>query len=244
MIYDSEINNINNVDKLLDMKNNELENKKDDKEVVETTSVSVEENNEVVHPAKNRRKKSEASDPVQEKQENIVHDYYKSEVSIDVIKLYPDVIDPAYAHRGDACMDLRANNIYSVVDEMGNEVNFPKDFESITIKQGWIVKFGTGLRINLPKGYSSDILIRSGLSSKEGLILMNGKGEIDCPYTGELIIPIGKLNKKLTTINKNERIAQFKPMPQIFMNLNYVDKFVYDESNERGENGLGSSGLK
>ena len=217
----------------LDIKNNELENKKDDKEVVETTSASVEENNEVVQPAKNRRKKSEASDPVQEKQENIVHDYYKSEVSVDVIKLYPDVIDPAYAHRGDACMDLRANNIYSVVDEMGNEVNFPKDFESITIKQGWIVKFGTGLRINLPKGYSSDILI-----------LMNGKGEIDCPYTGELIIPIGKLNKKLTTINKNERIAQFKPMPQIFMNLNYVDKFAYDESNERGENGLGSSGLK
>lgn len=229
----------------LDMKNNELENKKDDKaEVVETTSASVEENNEVVQPAKNKRKKAEASDPVQEKQENIVHDYYKSEVSIDVIKLYPDVQDPKYAHKGDACMDLRANNIYSVVDEMGNEVDFPKEFESITIKQGWIVKFGTGLRINLPKGYSSDILIRSGLSSKEGLILMNGKGEIDCPYTGELIIPIGKLNKKLTTINKNERIAQFKPMPQIFMNLNYVDKFAYDESNERGENGLGSSGLK
>ena len=227
------------------MKNNELENKKDDKaEVVETTSASVEENNEVVQPAKNKRKKAEASDPVQEKQENIVHDYYKSEVSIDVIKLYPDVQDPKYAHKGDACMDLRANNIYSVIDEMGNKVDFPKDFESITIKQGWIVKFGTGLRISLPKGYSSDILIRSGFSSDEGLVLMNGKGEVDCPYNGELIISIGKLNKKLTTINKNERIAQFKPMPQIFMNLNYVDKFAYDESNERGENGLGSSGLK
>ena len=72
----------------LDMKNNELDNRKDDKaEVVETTSASVEENNEVVQPAKNRRKKAEASDLVQEKQENIVHDYYKSEVSIDVIKL-------------------------------------------------------------------------------------------------------------------------------------------------------------
>lgn len=228
----------------LDMKNNELDNKKDDKAEVPETSASVEENNEVVQPAKSKRKKAEASDPVQENQEKIVHDYYKSEVSIDVIKLYPDVIDPVYAHKGDACMDLRANNIYSVVDEMGNEVNFPKDFKSITIKQGWIVMFGTGLRINLPKGYSSDILIRSGLSSKEGLILMNGKGEIDCPYTGELIISIGKLNKKLTTINKNERIAQFKPMPQIFMNLNYVDKFAYDESNERGENGLGSSGME
>ena len=226
----------------LDIKNNELEHKKENKtEVAETSDPVIDENKEVVQQSKSKKKKAEAPDTSQDK---IVHDYYKSEVSIDVIKLYPDVIDPAYAHRGDACMDLRANNIYSVVDEMGNEVNFPKDFESITIKQGWIVKFGTGLRINLPKGYSSDILIRSGLSSKEGLILMNGKGEIDCQYTGELIIPIGKLNKKLTTINKNERIAQFKPMPQIFMNLNYVDKFAYDESNERGENGLGSSGLK
>lgn len=227
---------------VLDMKNKELDNKKDDKaEASETASASVGENNEAIQPAKSKRKKAEASDPVQEK---IVHDYYKSEVSMDVIKLYPDVQDPKYAHKGDACMDLRANNICSVVDEMGNEVDFQKEFESITIKQGWIVKFGTGLRINLPKGYSADILIRSGLSSKEGLVLMNGKAEIDCTYTGELVIPIGKLNKKLTTINKNERIAQFKPMPQIFMNLNYVDKFEYDENNERGENGLGSSGLK
>lgn len=186
-------------------------------------------------PAKKKQQQKKASSPKSK--------YYLDEISVKVVKMRDDAILPAYAHEGDACMDLRANNIISVMDANGN-VRPVDDFSSIMLMKGWVVKFGTGISLDLPDGWSADILIRSGISSNEGLVLMNGKGEVDTTYNGELIVAIGKINGKPTVIQKNERIAQFKPMRQTKMNLEVVEAFEHDEDNERGADGLGSSGLK
>lgn len=216
------------------------------------TSVEEEAKNEKLSPAKRGRK------PKHQKQENnvevakeedvvnytLIDGYYHQQLDIGVLKLYPDVILPEYKHLGDACMDLRANNIIWIKNEMGVKLKVPENFESITIYQGYTVKFGTGLKIDLPKGWAADIKIRSGVSSEEAIILMNGEGKVDNPYTGEWCFCIGKINKCPFTINKNDRLMQFELRPQIKCNLIEINEIKVDKNNERGDGGFGHSGLQ
>lgn len=224
------------------------------KDVYDTESTSVEEEpkNEKPSPAKRGRK------PKQQKQENnievakeedvinytLIDGYYHQQLDVGVLKLYPDVILPEYKHLGDACMDLRAHNIIWIKNEMGVKLKVPENFESITIYQGYTVKFGTGLKIDLPKGWAADIKIRSGVSSEEAIILMNGEGKVDNPYTGEWCFCIGKINKCPFTINKNDRLMQFELRPQIKCNLIEINEIKVDKNNERGDGGFGHSGLQ
>lgn len=218
----------------------------------EPTSVEEEAKNEKLSPVKRGRK------PKQQKQENnievakeedvinytLIDGYYHQQLDVGVLKLYPDVILPEYKHLGDACMDLRAHNIIWIKNEMGVKLKVPENFESITIYQGYTVKFGTGLKIDLPKGWAADIKIRSGVSSEEAIILMNGEGKVDNPYTGEWCFCIGKINKCPFTINKNDRLMQFELRPQIKCNLIEVSEIKVDKNNERGDGGFGHSGLQ
>lgn len=174
----------------------------------------------------------------------LIDGYYFQEVELGIVKLRPDVILPEYKHLGDACMDLRANNIKWIKNEMGVKLKVPEDFESVTIYQGYTVKFGTGIKVKLPEGWAADVKIRSGVSSDEAIILLNGEGKIDCPYTGEWCFCIGKINKSPFTINKNDRLMQFEPRPQIKMRLKEIDCIEVDENNQRGEGGFGHSGLQ
>lgn len=218
----------------------------------EPTSVEEEPKNEKLSSSKRGRK------PKHQKQENnvevakeedvvnytLIDGYYHQQLDIGVLKLYPDVILPEYKHLGDACMDLRANNIIWIKNEMGVKLKVPENFESITIYQGYTVKFGTGLKIDLPKGWAADIKIRSGVSSEEAIILMNGEGKVDNPYTGEWGFCIGKINKCPFTINKNDRLMQFELRPQIKCNLIEINEIKVDKNNERGDGGFGHSGLQ
>lgn len=175
----------------------------------------------------------------------LTHDFYQRSVRVGIIREYPDVILPAYAHNGGACMDLRAYAVESYVNENG--ISLPvkgKDFEYITLHRGCVVKFDTGIRLDIPKGWSVDMMVRSGLSCNHGIILMNGKAEIDCTYRGKLIVALGLIGGKPYTFVKNERIAQFKAVPNIYMELEEIANFEEDSKNQRGESGLGSSGKK
>lgn len=232
------------------------------KDVYDPEPINVEEEpkNEKPSPAKRGRKPKQqkqednveavkAEDVVEEQIKDVVNytlidGYYHQQLDVGVLKLYPDVILPEYKHLGDACMDLRANNIIWIKNEMGVKLKVPENFESITIYQGYTVKFGTGLKIDLPKGWAADIKIRSGVSSEEAIILMNGEGKVDNPYTGEWCFCIGKINKCPFTINKNDRLMQFELRPQIKCNLIEINEIKVDKNNERGDGGFGHSGLQ
>lgn len=232
------------------------------KDVYDPEPINVEEEpkNEKPSPAKRGRKPKQqkqednveavkAEDVVEEQIKDVVNytlidGYYHQQLDVGILKLYPDVILPEYKHLGDACMDLRAHNIIWIKNEMGVKLKVPENFESITIYQGYTVKFGTGLKIDLPKGWAADIKIRSGVSSEEAIILMNGEGKVDNPYTGEWCFCIGKINKCPFTINKNDRLMQFELRPQIKCNLIEVSEIKVDKNNERGDGGFGHSGLQ
>ncbi|MGB1084784.1 MAG: dUTP diphosphatase, partial [Ilumatobacteraceae bacterium] len=87
---------------------------------------------------------------------------------VDVQRLDPEMPLPAYAHPGDAGIDLYAR-------------------ESIVIRSGGgRVLMPTGIAVAIPLGWAGFVLPRSGLALKHGLSVVNSPGLIDSAYRGEL----------------------------------------------------------
>jgi len=111
--------------------------------------------------------------------------------------------------------------------------------ESIKINPHETVKIGTGLSIEIPKGYFGGIVARSGLATKQGLAPANKLGICDSDYIGEYIIALHNDTNIQQTVEPNERIAQLVVMPYLNVDFNIVDNL---SDTKRGERGFGSTG--
>lgn len=143
-------------------------------------------------------------------------------INIKVQKTREDAIIPEYAHEEDAGMDVYSTKDYLLL---------PKHRTLI----------GTGLKIEIPKGYEMQIRPKSGLALREGITVLNTPGTIDSSYTGEAGIILINHSSKPYKIEKGQKIAQI-----IFNKIERV-KFVETDkikTTNRGNNGFGSTGLK
>lgn len=102
------------------------------------------------------------------------------------------------------------------------------------------IKIGTGLKIALPCGTFGAIYPRSGLATKQNLIIRNTVGIIDEDYRGELIVAVYNDSDTFQTIPAGSRIAQLIVTPYITADFVEVDEL---SETERGEGGFGSTGL-
>lgn len=98
---------------------------------------------------------------------------------------------------------------------------------------------GTGIFLEIPKGYEVQVRPRSGLAAKHGISVLNSPGTIDADYRGEIRVILVNLSDKPFTIENGERIAQ--------MVFAKYEKAVFQEVTElsdtqRGANGFGSTG--
>jgi dUTP pyrophosphatase len=110
---------------------------------------------------------------------------------ISVVRLDPELPLPAYAHAGDAGLDLHARE-GAVVKSGGGRVIVP-----------------TGIALAIPVGYAGFVVPRSGLALRHGITLVNTPGIIDAAYRGELKCVL--LNTDPTAdyeISRGDRIAQ------------------------------------
>lgn len=98
---------------------------------------------------------------------------------------------------------------------------------------------GTGLYIQLPKGFEAQIRPRSGLAAKHGITVLNAPGTIDADYRGEIKVILINLSHQSFVVNPGERIAQMVITTHEKVEFNVVDKL--DET-ARGEGGFGSTG--
>ena len=87
-------------------------------------------------------------------------------MKVKIKKLHPEAIIPSYATQGDAGMDITA--VTTQID-----------------KSGLFIEYGTGITVEIPKGYVGLLFPRSSLS-KTSLILANHVGVIDSGYRGEI----------------------------------------------------------
>ena len=129
---------------------------------------------------------------------------------------------PKYETEGSAGMDLRAHLEEPVILGPLERAMIP-----------------TGLSIELPQGYEAQIRPRSGLSSKNKLLIINSPGTIDSDYRGEIFIPIMNLGNTDFEVSSGLRIAQM-----IIAKYEIVEWVEVDRLGEssRGEKGFGSSG--
>lgn len=133
---------------------------------------------------------------------------------------------PTLATSGAAAVDLRAV--------------FEEDLGAIPISPDEVVFFNCGFKMHIADpSLCAMILPRSGLGSKQGIVLGNGTGLIDSDYQGEVQVALWNRSEKTFYVNNLERIAQMVFVPVVQVELVPVDKFI---TTERGEGGFGSTG--
>lgn len=143
------------------------------------------------------------------------------EVDLPVRRLDPGAVLPAYAHAGDAGLDLTAN-------------------EDVTLPPGGRAAVSTGLAVAVPAGWVGLVHPRSGLALRQGLTVANAPGTIDAGYRGELKVILVNLGDEEVTIGRGDRIAQL--VLQQVGTARVVEVESLDETT-RGAGGFGSTGV-
>jgi dUTP pyrophosphatase len=114
--------------------------------------------------------------------------------------------------------------------------------EKIVVKQGSTVMIPLGFAMHIEdKNIAAIIIPRSGLGSKNGIVLGNLVGLIDSDYQGELMVPLWNRSNKDFDIKPGDRIAQMVFIPLVLAEFEIVNSF---EQSKRGIKGFGSSGVE
>jgi dUTP pyrophosphatase len=125
------------------------------------------------------------------------------------------------AREGDAGFDLRAAIPVAV-----------------RLSSNFVLEIPTGICIELPRHHELQIRPRGG-QSKEGLIIANSPGTVDCGYRGEIIVLVRSTESGLK-IMPGERIAQAVVQELPLVIIEEVDEL---SDSERGEGKLSSTGV-
>ncbi len=128
---------------------------------------------------------------------------------------------PAYAHPGDAGLDLCA-----VEDKM--------------IAPGERALVNTGIVIELPPGTEAQVRPRSGLALKHGVTVLNAPGTIDHGYRGEIGVILINHGQEPFRIESGMKIAQM-----VIAEVQSVDVAESSSLSEtsRDNGGFGSTGV-
>ena len=143
-------------------------------------------------------------------------------VTIQIRRLRPSAVLPAYQTLLAAGMDLSADLDAPVVLEPGDIALIP-----------------CGFAMALPPGYEAQVRPRSGLATKFGISMPNAPGTVDADYRGEMKVPLINLGRQPFTVEPGMRVAQ--------MVIARVERAEVVEVNEltdtaRGQGGFGSTG--
>lgn len=129
-----------------------------------------------------------------------------------------------YATSGAAGIDLRA-----CISEA--EVHIPP---------GGRHRFPTGVAVECTMpGVAGFVYSRSGLGTKEGLVVSQGVGVIDPDYRGEILVSLLNTSGETRTVRRGQRIAQLVFQPIVRAEI-LPQETLSDTS--RGDGGFGHTG--
>lgn len=142
-------------------------------------------------------------------------------MKILVKRLSPAAVIPAYAHPGDAGMDLCAA-------------------VSASLDPGESRLVGTGISIELPVNTEAQVRPRSGLALKHGISVLNSPGTIDHGYRGEVGVILINHGRTRFDVHPGMKIAQ--------MVIAHCLTVTVEETSDlgdtvRGQGGFGSTGV-
>lgn len=137
-------------------------------------------------------------------------------MEVKIKKLHKDAVIPKYAKDGDAGLDLTATRKWI---------------------EGSNICYGTGLAMEIPKGYVGLVFPRSSIANKN-LLLSNAVGVIDSGYRGEIMAKFKATCGGANTYDVGERICQIIIVPYPTIDFKVVGEL---SETERGNGGYGSS---
>ena len=120
----------------------------------------------------------------------------------------------------------------------GYDLYFASDW-GVLIEPHTTMMLGTGIAVEIPKGYFGAIFARSGIASKRGLRPANCVGVVDCDYRNELMVALHNDSNTPQAIASQERIAQLVILP--YQDVEFEEVEILSDT-ERGLGGLGSTG--
>lgn len=128
---------------------------------------------------------------------------------------------PSYATLGSACFDIAS-------------------LDTVQLLPGRAHIYSTGLAFEVPPGYVMQVYSRSGMGFSKDTRLANCVGIVDSDYRGEVKVKLRNDGKEVINVRAGDRIAQGM--------LVKIDQWAIEEaeelsSTERGEAGLGSTGV-
>lgn len=137
---------------------------------------------------------------------------------IQVKKSHPDAVLPSKNNVNDAGYDLTLIGEHKRINN--------------------VVLYKTGVHVQAPKGMYFDLVPRSSII-KTGYILANSVGIIDADYTGEILVPLIKIDEDMPDLEMPIRLMQL--IPRKYYNFDVVE---VDELRKtyRSDKGFGSSG--
>lgn len=128
---------------------------------------------------------------------------------------------PAYAHPGDAGLDLVAS-------------------EGVEIPPGESRLVRTGIAIELPANTEAQVRPRSGLALQHQVTVLNAPGTIDQGYRGEVGVILINHGRQAFAVGAGMKIAQLVVTPVYTVDVVEVDAL---SETARGSGGFGSTGL-
>lgn len=142
---------------------------------------------------------------------------------VDVLlrRLDESVPVPAYAHPGDAGVDLITT-------------------EAAELAPGERAVLPTGISLALPDGYAAFVHPRSGLAARCGVAMVNAPGTVDAGYRGEIKVIVVNLDpREPVRFERGDRVAQLV--------VQQVERIRFHEVAElpgsaRAAGGFGSTG--
>ena len=137
---------------------------------------------------------------------------------------------PTRSNPSDAGLD-----IYAHVGKMG-------EFVEVLPNQSVLVP--TGLKFGVPHGYMLQVMNRSSVAAKRGLVV--GAHVIDSGYDGEVFINLHNVGSRSQEIYHGDKIAQLVMIPIVpFRAYEILDDQLYVQPitiSNRGDGALGSTG--
>lgn len=110
---------------------------------------------------------------------------------VPILRLDPLLPMPAYAHPGDAGLDLRARE------------------DGVVLPAGGRLAMPTGIALAIPEGYAGFVLPRSGNAANHGLTLANTPGLVDAGYRGEITVVLLNTDpQQQFAVARGDRVAQ------------------------------------
>ena len=131
-----------------------------------------------------------------------------------------DIPLPTYGSLGAAGMDLAAAE---------DAVLLPGEWAAV----------GTGLFLEIPRGFEGQVRPRSGLALKYGVTVLNAPGTIDADYRGEVRVILINHGRDPFTVSRGDRIAQLVLAPVTSFAVTEADRL---SETPRGPGGFGSTG--